>query len=195
MSVSEDHDIIPIVMDEPIVVDGPLAVNGPRVGDGAEGRTGKSVIAPVHVGATSSLHAPDIIGLEILEAHAVVRQAGLWLVVRVWETKLGPWGMILSQSPEPGARVRPRTRVHAVVAGRPHLTVPDVLGLRLDAAAEVLRRAGLEPFVTTERGSRAAEPGSVVATRPVAGALVTHGSRVGLTVSRALIMRRGNGQP
>jgi beta-lactam-binding protein with PASTA domain len=55
--------------------------------------------------------------------------------------------------------------------------------------------AGLEPFVTTERGSRAAEPGSVVATRPVAGALVTHGSRVGLTVSRALIMRRGNGQP
>jgi serine/threonine-protein kinase len=176
MSDPADRERIPIVVDDR---DRPVS----RVAD----QPLSAVPIQVREETASALHAPDIIGLEILEAHAVARQAGLRLVVRVWETKLGPWGMILSQDPEPGARVRPRTRVEAVVAGRPHLAVPDVLGLRLDAAAEQLRRAGLEPFVTTERGSRAAEPGTVVATRPVAGALVTHGSRVSLTVSRARV--------
>lgn len=145
---------------------------------------------PSQTGTETTVDAPDIVGLEILEAHAVARQAGLRLVVKVWETKLGPWGMILSQSPEAGAGVRPRTRVQAVVAGRPHLTVPDVLGLRLDVAAETLRRAGLEPVATTERGTRSAEPGTVVASRPVVGTVVLHGSRVALTVSRARVTRR-----
>lgn len=135
-------------------------------------------------GAAGVSQAPDVIGLEMLDAQAVVQQVGLRLEVSVWETKLGPWGLILSQQPEPGAWIADGTRVHAVVAGRPHRAVPDVRGQRLDAAIDALRRHGLEPVVATERASRATEAGSVVRTRPAAGVLVGAGSRVVLTVSR-----------
>jgi serine/threonine-protein kinase len=143
--------------------------------------------------AAGVLSAPDVIGLEVLDAHAVVREFGLRLAVSVWETKLGPWGSILSQQPEPGARIRSGTRIHAVVAGRPHRAVPDVRGQRVDVAIDVLRRNGLQPVVASERASRAMDAGTVVSTRPVAGALVVDGSRVSLSVSRGHPQRNGEG--
>jgi serine/threonine-protein kinase len=130
------------------------------------------------------LQAPDVIGLQVLDAHAAVRKLGLRLAVSVWETKLGPWGSILSQRPEPGARIRVGTRIQAVVAGRPHRAVPDVRGQRLDVAIEALRRHGLQPVVIAGRASRTIERDTVVSSRPSAGALVLDGSRVGLVVSR-----------
>lgn len=133
--------------------------------------------------AAQALPAPDVVGLGVLDAHAVVSQAGLRLSVSVWETKLGPWGLILTQQPEPGAPIRSGARVHAVVAGRPHRTVPDVRGLRLDEALDSLRRDGLEPVVTARRRSSTMAAGTVVSTRPAAGALVVDGSRVSLSVS------------
>jgi beta-lactam-binding protein with PASTA domain len=135
-------------------------------------------------GAARVSQAPDVIGLEMLDAQAVVQEVGLRLAVSVWETKLGPWGLILSQRPEPGAWIQDGTRIHAVVAGRPHRAVPDVRGQRLEAAIDALRRHGLEPVVTAQRASRTMAAGNVVSTRPAAGVLVVDGSRVTLTVAR-----------
>jgi hypothetical protein len=130
-----------------------------------------------------ALPAPDVVGLAVLDAHAIVSQVGLGLAVSVWETKLGPWGLILTQQPEPGAPIRSGARVHAVVAGRPHRTVPDVRGLRLEEALDSLRRDGLEPVVTARRRSSTLAAGTVVSTRPAAGALVVDGARVSLSIS------------
>ena len=139
--------------------------------------------------------APDIVGLGVLEAHAAARQLGLHLSVSVWETKLGPWGLFLSQRPEPGARVRVGTRIEAVVAGRPYLAVPDVVGLAGPAAIESLRRMGLQPIITAERASRTVDAGAVVLTRPSAGSLVVHGSRVSLVISRGHAAGRAGRRP
>ena len=41
---------------------------------------------------------PDVIGLDLVEAHRMARRHGLRLTVSVWETKIGPWGMVLRSS-------------------------------------------------------------------------------------------------
>lgn len=136
-----------------------------------------------HEGSTAGgPDVPDVVGLDMLEAVRLLRQRGLRLAVSVWETKIGPWGMVLSQEPARGSSLRRGQRVHVVVAGRPHLAVPDVTGLEVGVAMERLRRAGLQPVRGVERASRTVPRGHVIATRPRAGSLVQDGARVTLEV-------------
>lgn len=138
--------------------------------------------------ASLSRHArivvPDAIGLSVLDGHALVREQGLRIAISVWQTKIGPWGLILSQHPEPGSVVRSGSPIQVVVAGRPHLTVPDVRGLPRFSAMDMLRRLGLRPEVAGERRSRSVEQDSVISTLPGAGSLVADGSCIALEVSR-----------
>lgn len=134
--------------------------------------------------------APDVVGMALLDARRLAGQHGLRLVVSVWETKIGPWGLILSQHPAAGSTIRRGERVHVVVAGRPHLVVPDVAGLESGVAMERLRRAGLQPVHGAQRSSRSIPDGHVVATRPRAGTLVVDGSSIVVETSkRASIVR------
>lgn len=125
---------------------------------------------------------PDVIGLDALDGDGLARDAGVRLSVSVWETKVGPWGMILVQHPSAGARVKPGSRVHVVVSGRAHARVPAVLGLPVEEAIELVRRAGLLPIVAVGQASGAAPIGHVVSIRPTAGTLVTDGSVVAIAV-------------
>jgi serine/threonine-protein kinase len=141
--------------------------------------------APAPLEQPESIVAPDLVGLDAIEAHVLARHAGLRVAVSVWETKIGPWGLVLSQQPSPGTPTTPRSRLQVVVAGRPHRTVPDVRGLPLRSAMTELRRVGLQPMTSSERMSRSVPSGHVVSTRPAAGSLVVDGSAVELTVARA----------
>ena len=129
------------------------------------------------------LRAPDIIGMGLLEAHAAANGLGLHLEMSIWETKLGPWGMVLAQRPEPGSRIRAGATIHAVLAGRPHKVVPDVVGLTLPMAVEILRRMGLQPLVVAQRSVGSAEMDTVVSSKPPAGTPVVDGTRVSLVIS------------
>lgn len=128
---------------------------------------------------------PDVVGLGLVDAHRLARQHGLRLTVSVWETKIGPWGMVLSQQPHHGAATPRGTHVHVVAAGRPYLVVPDVGGLDAGAALHELRRSGLLPELVEDRASRTLAPGQVIATRPRAGTLVPDGALVVVLVARA----------
>ncbi len=139
---------------------------------------------PAHFDKSVRLVAPDTIGLDVLDAHRLVREQHVAIAISVWETKIGPWGLVLSQDPEPGSVIGAASRITVVVAGRPHLTVPEVRGLPLVAALDILRRAGLRPEVSSERGSRSIARGEVIATTPRAGSLVTDGTHVALDISQ-----------
>ncbi len=125
---------------------------------------------------------PDVVGLDALDGDGLAREAGVCLSVSVWETKVGPWGMILVQHPSAGARVKPGSRVHVVVSGRPHARVPEVRGLPVEEAIELVRRAGLLPIVAVGRASGSQPSGHVASIRPTAGTLVTDGSVVAIAV-------------
>ncbi len=127
---------------------------------------------------------PDVVGLELVAAHRLARQHRLRLSVSVWETKIGPWGMVLTQQPGDGTQ-QPGECIYVVVAARPHLAIPDVSGLEAGGAMRALRRFGLLPIRVEGRASRTVPAGHVIATRPRAGTLVADGERVTVTISRA----------
>lgn len=133
--------------------------------------------------ATTPLPAPDLVGLETAEARSAARALGLRLSFVVWETKIGPWGMVLEQQPTPGTPVRRGTRLHVVVSARPLVRVPDLRGWSEEAADETLRRLGFVRLSNATRADEALPDGHVASTVPAGGALVAYGSVVTLNVA------------
>ncbi len=142
------------------------------------------VSSPTSHAVTERSETPDVVGLELVAAHRLARRHRLRLSVSVWETKIGPWGMILTQQPG-GGRQQPGECIHVVVATRPHLAIPDVDGLEAGRAMRALRRFGLLPTRVEGRASRTVPAGHVITTRPRAGTLVADGEHVTVTISRA----------
>jgi len=134
--------------------------------------------------ASTPCHAPDLVGLSALEAYAEARAAGVRLSVSVWETRVGPWGLVIDQRPGTGTRVRRGARLSVIVSGRPHAPVPDVRGLPLETAIERLGWLGFVPLVKERRVSSSVPTGHVLSSYPDAGTLLTDGSVVALTLAR-----------
>ncbi|MEX1296011.1 MAG: PASTA domain-containing protein [Candidatus Limnocylindrales bacterium] len=149
---------------------------------------GPSLAPPDHeatVRRSGPRRAPDMIGLDALDAHAIARESDLRLSVTVWETPTGPWGLVVDQQPSPGVHVRRGSRVRIVVSGRPHLRLPDLRGLPLETAIDELCWLGFVPLVDARRPSGSVRAGHIISTRPAAGTLTAHGSVVALTVAKA----------
>ncbi len=136
------------------------------------------------------MEAPDVIGLEVPEAHRYLRPMGLRLAASVWETKVGPWGRVLSQRPAPGSGVRPGSLIEVVFAGRPHSVVPNVSGLEAELALDALRRSGFVPVLARTRASRSVPYGHVIRTQPGPGRLVVDGAFVLVDISAARPLQR-----
>jgi beta-lactam-binding protein with PASTA domain len=148
---------------------------------------GPSLAAPVHAVVANqhaTLHAPELIGLDALDAHAIARDSGLRLSVSVWESSVGPWGRVLEQQPTPGSRIRRGGRVKIVVSGRPFLPLPDVTGMTMGEAIEQLCWLGFVPIAGARRASHSVPPGHIICSRPAAGELAAHGTVVALEIAK-----------
>lgn len=129
-------------------------------------------------------HAPELIGLDALDAYAIARESGLRLSVSVWETSVGPWGRVLDQQPPPDSRMRRGGVVRIVVSGRPYLPLPDVTGMPLGAAIEQLCWLGFVPIAGARRASHSVPAGHIICSRPAAGELAAHGTVVALEIAK-----------
>lgn len=125
---------------------------------------------------------PAVIGMRQERAEATVRDAGLDPDTTRQESAK-PRGVVLNQSPDPGAEVEEGSTVRLVVSnGPPRETVPDVVGQPEAEAVEDLEAAGFEPEVTKAFSDKKA--GLVVSQKPEGGTNLKEGSAVELTVSR-----------
>jgi eukaryotic-like serine/threonine-protein kinase len=93
-----------------------------------------------------------------------------------------PAGSVISERPEPGARVHHGDLVQLVVSsGPPIITVPDVRGMDAASAEHTLLGVRLHPNVASRPAD--APPNTVVAQDPLAGAHIRAGSNAVLVVS------------
>lgn len=138
--------------------------------------------------ARAPLLVPRLLGLREAEARAQVEALGLLLEVTYVESgPRGAQGTVLSQNPRSGAEVLEGSVIEAQVFGRRQppptdlVAVPNLLGLSMSDAQELVLSLGLVPHLQLERGS-AARPGIVIRQEERAGTPLRLGSHVHFTV-------------
>jgi hypothetical protein len=143
------------------------------------------VVAAVVILATrtSTARVPSLVGLNRAAATTRAKELGLVLVVR--DTRFSATiaaGSIIDQIPVAGTVVAQGSTVRVdLSAGSETFAMPDVVGQTLDAARRTLRDRGLD--VQFQTAASDAGQGTVISSVPSAGATVTTGATVRLTVA------------
>ncbi len=117
---------------------------------------------------------------------AVQQIRGLGLVPSVSEEESSsPPGQVIRQSPNAGTKVSQGSTVSIVVAkGKQKVRVPNVIGKERREAVELIREAGLAPFVEEEETEVPSQIGRVVDQFPTPGSEQDPGSEVTLIVGK-----------
>jgi serine/threonine-protein kinase len=152
----------------------------PEGGDEAD--EGSTVTIFVSTGP-EPVEVPDVVGLELSEARAVLRDAGL----KVGNVTEQPGteddeGQVLSQFPDEGQEVETGSEIDLVVSSGPEaILAPSVIGQAQDDAEAEIEAAGLSVSVLTSPDD--APAGEVIAQDPDAGTPMEAGDTVTITVS------------
>jgi beta-lactam-binding protein with PASTA domain len=94
-----------------------------------------------------------------------------------------PKDSVIRTDPPAGGEVGPNTKISVYVSrGRAPITVPNVVGKRIDEARTALTKLGLQVAVTDKDSDKPA--GEVLSQDPIDGAGVEKGTTVNLTVSK-----------
>ena len=133
--------------------------------------------------ASEPVAVPLVEGLQREQAVGVIERAGLEAEVQEEASSEVEQNVVISQSPEEGARIAQGETVTIVVSTGPRLVqVPRVVGLTFEEAVEVLEDAGLDwrrQDVFAER-----EEGVVASQDPKADTEVEEGTEVVIRVSQ-----------
>ncbi|MET0840275.1 MAG: PASTA domain-containing protein, partial [Marmoricola sp.] len=123
---------------------------------------------------------PTITGLTREQAERAITSSGLEVgEVTTAASEDVARGRVMSQDPQNDEKVDPGSSVDFVVsAGKPQITLPDVVGQGKDAAAEQLRGEGLRVVLTQRDADDPRD--QVVEMQPPSGTRVADGSKVTL---------------
>jgi membrane peptidoglycan carboxypeptidase len=133
--------------------------------------------------APPALGVPDVVGLSVQQAQAILRGAGFATHVRQ-VASAQPKGRVVRQGPRAGTKLRQGSTVYLAVSGGRNggdVVVPGVVGLQASVARALLSRAGLSSGLTYSNNG---PPGRVSAQSPGAGSRLPRGSYVTLVVRR-----------
>ncbi|RKY64432.1 MAG: hypothetical protein DRP99_02135 [Candidatus Latescibacterota bacterium] len=114
----------------------------------------------------------DVCGVSVRQAKLRLEQAGLRLGEMKEVPSSVPKGVVIGQAPKAGTEVPEGTRVDLIVSsGLGPKRMPDLVGMPLEEAEEVLEREGL-PFRVVQVPDTTYLPGTVLRQEPEAGAKV-----------------------
>lgn len=126
----------------------------------------------------------SIVGQSEGDALALLRAQGLQPGEITREPSAKEPGRVLAQKPKAGTMVRRGDQVALVVGGSEVTAVPDLVGLRVQAVAEVLKRARLQLGEARAVDVPGAKEGMVSGQKPAAGSKATEGDRVDVEFGR-----------
>jgi eukaryotic-like serine/threonine-protein kinase len=152
----------------------------PDGGDMAEKESEVTVVASHGPGSHT---VPTVAGLPQARAVAKLSKAGFKVESESRPSSTVGTGLAIGTVPPGGTEQRVGARIRLLVSSGPRqVTVPNVVGLTRDSAVSTLDRLGLGVDVVERRSQK--PKGEVIAQDPGAGARVSEGSRVTITISR-----------
>lgn len=142
--------------------------------------------------ASSNVTVPDVVGWERAEAERALEQAQLRVDINEEPSPEVPRGRVIRTNPRPGSTLQADTSVVVTVSsGREITDVPDLTGLSLSEAREILEKSGLElDSEVNEQNSETMPKDSIITQNPAVGSQISKGTRVSVTVSAGKPMVR-----
>lgn len=132
----------------------------------------------------SAMLIPDLKGLTLEQAKERLEKMGLTLgAVENGNDPDKPSEIIISQSPEPGAKASKGARINIVINMKQKVSVPNVVGMTLGDARNTLLSMKLSVgTITANDGASADDPNAVILAQDPAGGDSTSNSVVNLTI-------------
>lgn len=128
---------------------------------------------------------PYVVGKKRAEAVAELEKRGLKAEIHEEFSSRSQPGMVYKIVPDGGVELRVGKSVTLFVSrGSEPVTVPDVVGKKLDDAKRAIRAAGLGLGKNTEEFSELIEKGEVISQDPPGGGEATKATAVALTISK-----------
>jgi eukaryotic-like serine/threonine-protein kinase len=127
---------------------------------------------------------PTVTGKQLTQAAQLIQAAGLTLGPVHYVTSQSPIGIVLSQDPAGGAKVRSTVPIVLTVSGtQSSVKVPSVLGESPASAGATLSQAGLNVGSQSSACSSQFASGLVSVQEPAAGATIPPNTSVNLVIS------------
>jgi serine/threonine-protein kinase len=128
---------------------------------------------------------PDVVGLPVVLAQRIITASGLKPGNADSVPSSADRGTVVAVRPATGSGRDPGTPISIIVSNGPaEISVPDVIGMKPEAARARLKQAGLSAGATIGRATPNRPEGLVVEQRPAPGTLSPQGGRVDLILSR-----------
>jgi eukaryotic-like serine/threonine-protein kinase len=124
---------------------------------------------------------PNLTGMQEQQARTEADASGFDVKV-VRRSGAGTPGTVLDQGPEAGVELQAGAQMLIVVSSNAQASVPNVTGMKVDAAKQALTAQKLTPQVQQVDSNQPA--GLVLSQDPVAGTKVASGTQVRLAVSK-----------
>lgn len=126
---------------------------------------------------------PNLIGLDRESAIQRINEAGPTVGTITERKSLTTPGFVIEQSPEPYAMAPKGTKVDLVISRVSLAKVPNLIGMGLKNASELIKNAGLTVGEVVERES-ASKPGTVISQNIPAGTSVPIETRLDLVIAK-----------
>ncbi len=131
------------------------------------------------------IRVPQLIGSSQRDARLALMRNGLVLgSVSFRSDSLSPAGIIIGQSIPEGTTAQRESIVDIVVSTGNGAPVPDVVGLSLSEAEQIIQTSGFTVGPTIQRSSTAFEPGTVIGQTPKADSAAATGASITLIIAK-----------
>jgi tetratricopeptide (TPR) repeat protein len=143
----------------------------------------------------SGIEMPNVVGQPFEEAKAMLTEKGLEVLREEKPTDEKPPGIVIDQEPKSGAEIRSRSKVQLFVAVKPAeppkvetektVTVPNVLGMTKEEAADKLKGLGLR-IGSARRQKSDKRSGTILDQKPGPGSQLVQQGVVDLVIAEEI---------
>ncbi len=143
------------------------------------------IVMPLITRQSQQTQVPALVGLSRAEAESTIARTGFRLGdVRTVPSSEQTPDHVVAQNPAPGRLSKPGRLIHIDVSrGANRVVVPDVTGLTIDMARQLLEETGLVVAEVEPLRMPGLPPGQVIAVRPGPGTEVDAGAALTVAVS------------
>ena len=160
-------------------------------------RPGKEVkvnrVVRIWVNNGEDVKVPNIIGLELLEARSRLKGQNIQIETIDYYPSNQKYNTILGVYPKPGTKLEINQKISILVSSQQMIdpsVMPNITGLDLNDAREVLKQIGLEISSISQTNDPTLPVNTIISTNPAAGTKIQRGQKVSVVINNGASIKK-----